>query len=102
LICSIFLVDWSALADTWMQQREQQAQWQQGPPPPPPPPPPLPQFLLGGPPIPPPGPPPIGMTFPPLPPAQLGMAQHYHQLQVGSNTTQESLTMTSIESKSST
>ncbi len=95
-----FLVDWSALADTWMQQREQQAQWQQAPPPPPLPPPP--QFILGAPPIPPPGPPPIGMTFPPLPPTQLGIGSHHHQLQVGSNTTQESLTMTNIESKSST
>ncbi len=83
-----------------MQQREQQAQWQQAPPPLPPPP--LPQFLLSGPPIPPPGPMPIGMTFPPLPPTQLGMGPHHHQLQVGSNTTQESLTMTNIESKSST
>ncbi|CAF3549702.1 unnamed protein product [Adineta steineri] len=87
-------VDWSALADTWMQQREQQVHWQQAPLPLPPPPP---QFLLGAPPIPPPGPPPIGMTFPPLPPTQLGMAPHHHQLQVGSNTTQESLTMTNIE-----
>jgi hypothetical protein len=44
------------------------------------------------------------MTFPPLPPTQLGIGQHQHhrQLQVGSNTTQESLTMTNIESKSST
>ncbi|CAF4584841.1 unnamed protein product, partial [Rotaria magnacalcarata] len=24
-------VDWGALADSWMQQREQQAQWQQAP-----------------------------------------------------------------------
>jgi hypothetical protein len=98
MIYLIFLVDWSALADTWMQQREQQAQWQ----PPPPPPPPPPQFLLSAPPIPPPGPPPMGMTFPPLPSTQLGMVPHHHQLQVGSNTTQESLTMTNIESKSST
>lgn len=94
-----FIVDWSALADSWMQQREQQAQWQQATlPPPPPPPPPPPHFLVSGPPIPPPGPPPIGMTFPPT---QLGMNPQYHQLQVGSNTTQESLTMTNIESKSS-
>lgn len=99
LIYLIFIVDWSALADTWMQQREQQAQWQQAPLPPPPPPP---QFLLGTPPIPPPGPPPIGMTFPPLPHTQFGIGSHHHQLQVGSNTTQESLTMTNIESKSST
>ncbi|CAF4684037.1 unnamed protein product [Rotaria socialis] len=91
-------VDWGALADSWMQQREQQAQWQQAPlPPPPPPPPPPPQFLLSAPPIPPPGLPPIGMTFPPLPPTQLGIGSHHHQLQVGSNTTQESLTMTNIE-----
>ncbi|CAF4113562.1 unnamed protein product [Rotaria socialis] len=88
-------VDWGALADSWMQQREQQAQWQQAPLPPPPPPPP--QFLLSAPPIPPPGLPPIGMTFPPLPPTQLGIGSHHHQLQVGSNTTQESLTMTNIE-----
>ncbi len=93
------IVDWSALADTWMQQREQQVQWQQAPLPPPPPPPP--QFLLGAPPMPPPGPPPIGMNFPPLPPAQLGIGSYHHQQQVGSNTTQESLTMTNIESKSS-
>ena len=85
-----------------MQQREQQVHWQQAPLPLPPPPPPPPQFLLGAPPVPPPGLPPIGMTFPPLPPAQLGIGQHHHQLQVGSNTTQESLTMTNIESKSST
>jgi len=95
----ISLVDWSALADTWLQQREQQAQWQQAPLPPPPPPP---QFLLSTPPIPPPGPRPIGMTYQPLPPTQLGIGSHHHQLQVGSNTTQESLTMTNIESKSST
>ena len=96
----LLLVDWSALADTWLQQREQQAHWQQPLPPAPPPPPP--QFLLNGPPIPPPGPPPIGMSFAPLPlPAQMGMASHHHQLQVGSNTTQESFTMTNIESKSS-
>ena len=105
-----FLVDWGALAETWMQQREQQAQWQhvQVAPPPPPPPPPLPppppppQFLLNGPPIPPPGPPPIGMTFPPLPPNQMAFTTHHHQLQVGSNTAQESLTMTNMESKFST
>jgi hypothetical protein len=95
----ISLVDWSALADTWMQQREQQAQWQQAPLPPPPPPP---QFLLSAPPIPPPGQPPIGMTFPPLPSTQPGIGSHHYQLQVGSNTTQESLTITNIESKSST
>ncbi|UJR32038.1 hypothetical protein I4U23_019506 [Adineta vaga] len=91
-------VDWSALADSWMQQREQQVHWQQAPPPLPPPPPP-PQFLLNAPPIPPPGPPPIGMSFPPLPPSQLGILPHHHQhqLQVGSNTTQESFTMTNIE-----
>lgn len=102
-----FLVDWSALADSWMQQREQQAQWQHHvaaaapPAPPPPPPPPPPQFLLTGPPIPPPGPPPIGM--PPFPPFSTNhpMVFHpqHHQLQVGSNIAQESLTITNIESK---
>ncbi len=81
-----------------MQQREQQAQWQQVPPPPPPPP----QFLISTSLMRPPGPMPMGMPFPPLPPTQLGIAPHHHQLQVGSNTTQESLTMTNIESKSST
>ncbi|CAF1398688.1 unnamed protein product [Adineta ricciae] len=91
-------VDWSALADTWLQQREQQAHWQQPLPPAPPPPPP--QLLLNAPPIPPPGPPPIGMPFAPLPlPAQMGMVSHHHQLQVGSNTTQESFTMTNIENQ---
>lgn len=101
LIVSFSVVDWSALADSWLQQREQQAQWQQTSlPPPPPPPPPPPQFLLSAP-IPPPGPPPIGMPFPPLPPSQLGIGSHHHQLQVGSNTTQESLTIPNVESKSS-
>lgn len=91
------------MADTWLQQREQQAQWQQvAPPPPLPPPPPPPQFLINAPPIRPPGPPPISMQFPPLPPTQFQLAPIHHQLQVGSNTTQESLTMTNFESKSST
>ena len=95
-----FLVDWSALADSWMQQREQQAQWQHhvaaAAPPPPPPPPPPPQFLLTGPPIPPPGPPPMGMSFPPFP---MALHPQHHQLQVGSHIAQESFTITNMESK---